>query len=321
MWRGKVALVTGAGGFVGANLVRRLISSGVHVHAIVRPSTDPWRLSEIHERITIHGVNLTDRDGVLRAVREVRPGVIFHLAKHRGDPATLDYRAAYEANLHSTMYLLEAARDLPLERFVHAGSSLEYDLGRSPLKESDAPAPRTVHGVTKAAATMLCQQVARRFDVPAVVLRFFTVYGPWEGPARFVSRVMMAAIDGAPLAITRDRVRHDWVFVDDVVDACLRSVTAPNVSGEVFNVATGSSTANQDLVDDVERLAGSAIARAATPFPPRPWDTEHWVADVTKSRELLGWAATTGLGAGLARTLEWFREHAPLYRERMARTS
>ena len=321
MWRGKVALVTGAGGFVGANLVRRLIAGGADVHAILRPSTDPWRLSGIRDRITIHGVSLTDRDGVLRSVREVRPGVIFHLAKHRGDPATLDYRAAYDANLHATMYLLEASKDLPLERFVHAGSSLEYDLARSPLKESDAPAPRTVHGVTKAAASMLCQQVARRFDVPAVVLRFFTVYGPWEGPARFVPRVMLAAIDGAPLAITRDRVCHDWIFVDDVVDACLRSVTAASVIGEIFNVATGRSTANQDLVDQVERLAGSAIARATTPFPPRPWDTERWVADVTKSRELLGWTATTGLAGGLERTLEWFREHASLYRERMARTS
>jgi UDP-glucose 4-epimerase len=318
VWRNKVTLVTGAGGFVGANMVRRLLSGGAHVHAIVRHSTDPWRLRDVRDRITIHAVDLTERGGVHDVVRHVQPAVIFHLAKHRGDPATLDYRAAFDANLHATMFLLEAARDLPIERFVHAGSSLEYDLARSPLQESDAPAPDTVHGVTKAAASMLCQQFARRFDVPVVVLRFFTVYGPWEGPARFVPRMMMAVLDGRPLPITRDRVCHDWVFVDDVVDACLTSVTARDVAGEIFNVATGRSTANQELVDMVERLAGSPIVRAEMPFPERAWDTTHWVADVTKSRDRLGWTASTDLVSGLERTLVWFRDQAPLYRDHVS---
>jgi nucleoside-diphosphate-sugar epimerase len=316
--RGETALVTGAGGFVGANLVRRLLDAGVDVHAMIRPSTDPWRLHEVRDRVSFHTVDLIDRDTVFRVVHRVRPGAIFHLAKHRGDPAALDYRAAYDANLNATMYLLEAARELPLERFVHAGSSLEYDLTQSPLKESSAPVPRTVHGVTKAAAAMLCQQFARRFDVPAVVLRFFTVYGPWEGPARFVPRVMMAAIDGRPLAVTHERVSHDWVFVDDVVDACVRSVTAAGVVGEIFNVATGRATVNQEIVAFVEGLVGAPIARADAHFPARAWDTDRWVADVSKSRDRLGWVAATDLAAGLERTLIWFRAHAPHYRDRLA---
>jgi nucleoside-diphosphate-sugar epimerase len=315
---GDVALVTGGGGFVGASLVRRLLGGGFDVHALVRPSTDPWRLHDVRDRVTIHDVDLTDRNGVHRAVQRIRPAVIFHLAKHRGDPAALDYRGAYDANVNATLYLLEAARELPLARFVHAGSSLEYDVTQSPLRESSAPAPRTVHGVTKAAAALLCQQFARRFGVPAVVLRFFTVYGPWEGPARFVPRVMMAAIDGAPLAVTQEPVSHDWVFVADVVDACVRSVTATDVTGEIFNVATGRATVNQEIVDLVEGLTGAPIARAAAPFPARAWDTEQWVADVAKSRDRLGWTATTDLASGLERTLAWFRVHAPLYRDRVA---
>lgn len=316
---GDVAIVTGGGGFVGANLVRRLIAAGVDVHALVRASTDAWRLDDVREYLTVHDVDLTDRDGVGHAVRRVKPSLIFHLAKHRGDPATLDYRAAYDANLNATLHLLEAARDLPsLQRFVHAGSSLEYDVTQSPLRESSAPAPRTVHGVTKAAAAMLCQQFARKHGVPAVVLRFFTVYGPWEGRTRFVPRVMMAALDRRILPVTQERVSHDWVFVDDVVDACLRSVTAPDVAGEIFNVATGQATINQEIVDLVEGLAGVSIARAVAPFPARAWDTQHWVADVSKSRERLGWTAATDLAAGLERTLAWFRTHAALYRDRPA---
>jgi len=314
----SVALVTGAGGFVGANLVRRLIAERAVVHAITRPATDAWRLAPIDDAFTSHHADLTDRDAVRRLVAQVRPDLIFHLAKHRGNPATLSYTAAYAANLHATLHLLEAAREHPVARFVHAGSSLEYDLTRSPLREADMPAPRTVHGVTKAAATFLCQHFAVRHGIPAVVLRFFTVYGPWEGPSRFVPRLMMAALGGPPLRVTRDGLAHDWIFVDDVVEACVRAAGVDEVNGEIFNVATGRQSTNEDLVRIAGDLAGAPVARAADPFPSRPWDTGHWVADVTRARERLEWQAAVDLRTGLARTLEWFRVHRPLYLERQS---
>lgn len=314
----SVALVTGAGGFVGANLVRRLIAERAIVHTITRTATDAWRLAPLLDGLTSHHADLTDGDAVKQIVARVRPDLIFHLAKHRGNPATLSYAAAYAANLHATLHLLEAAQDQPLVRFVHAGSSLEYDLTHSPLREADAPAPRTVHGVTKAAATLLCQHFAVRHGVPAVVLRFFTVYGPWEGPSRFVPRLMMAALGGPALEVTRDGLAHDWIFVDDVVDACVRAAGVDQVNGEIVNVATGRQSTNDDLVRIVGDLAGALVPRAADPFPSRPWDTGHWVADVTRARERLGWQAAVDLRTGLARTLDWFRAHRPLYLERQS---
>ena len=314
--QGSIALVTGVSGFVGTNLARRLLAERSIVHAIVRPETDLWRLKGVQGRVIVHLADLTDREAVRRVVDQVRPDVVFHLAKHSGNPATTDYRSAYDTNLYSTLHLLEAVQGRPLTRFVHTGSSLEYDLERSPLRESDSLAPRTVHGVTKAAAALLCQHFARRHGVPAVVLRVFTVYGSWEGPSRFVPRVMMAALDRWPLRVTRESLAHDWIVVDDVVDACLRSVVAADVNGEVINVGTGREATNEQVVSLVEELCGREIARAAEPFPVRPWDTTHWVADVAKARERLCWEAATDLGTGLARTLAWFRDHLSIYRER-----
>jgi len=317
--RDSVALVTGGAGAVGAVLVRRLLADGVAVHTILRRQTDRWRLADVAGRLVVHEADLTERDDVGRVVRTVRPDVVFHLARHRGNPAALDYRDAYAHNVEATLNLLEAADGLSLRRFVHAASSLEYDLGRSPLRESDAPAPLTVHGVTKAAATLLAQHFARVRGVPAVVLRFFTVYGPWEGPKRFVPLVMMAALDGGSVRVTADPdLAHDWIHVDDVVEACVRGATVDGVSGEVINVATGRQSTNRQVLETVERLIGRPIARHDDAFPARPWDTGHWVADVTKARERLGWRAETDLAAGLARTLEWFRTHGALYRERVA---
>ncbi|HUF46184.1 MAG TPA: SDR family NAD(P)-dependent oxidoreductase, partial [Vicinamibacterales bacterium] len=309
-----VVLITGAAGFVGANLTRRLVERGATVHVLARPSTSLWRLDDVRAQVTVHVADLTDREAVARAVAAADPAVVFHLAKHRGNPAALDYDAAWAANLRATEYLLQAVRGRRLRRFVHAGSSLEYDLARSPLCEADAPAPATVHGVTKAAASLLCQQFARQHGVPAVVLRFFTVYGPWEGPTRFIPAVMMAAIDRGAVQVTRDGLAHDRIHVDDVVDACERAAATGGLDGEIINVATGRQSSNEDVVSIVERLAGRPIVRAAEPFPMRAWDTSHWVADVTKARARLGWRARLSLDDGLAETYAWFSRHAAHYR-------
>jgi nucleoside-diphosphate-sugar epimerase len=315
--RGSVALVTGGAGAVGAVLVRRLIGDGAAVHAILRSETDRWRIADLGDRLVPHEADLTDTAAVRRIVGEVNPDVVFHLARHRGNPAALDYRAAYAHNVEATLNLLEAARPDTLRRFVHVGSSLEYDLERSPLRESDAPVPQTVHGVTKAAATLLAQQFARVRGVPVVVLRLFTVYGPWEAPKRFVPQLMLAALENTPLSVTSDgNLAHDWILVDDVVEACVRAASADGVEGEVVNVATGRQSTNEQLIGVVERMLGRQVARARVPFAKRPWDTAHWVADVTKARERLGWHAEADLEAGLGRTLDWFRSQPQAVRAR-----
>lgn len=312
--KGVQALVTGGGGFVGANLVRALLARGAAVHALVRRETDPWRLTDLLPRLRLHEVDLTDGAAVRATVRRVGPDLIFHLAKHRGDPAHLDYRAAYDANLGATLNLLEAATALPaLRRFVHAGSSLEYALTETPLSEDVAPVPATVHGVTKAAASQLCQQFFAQRGVPAVVLRFFTVYGPWEGPTRFVPTLMRAALAHESLRMTRPGLMHDWIYVGDVVDACLRAAAAAGVTGEILNVGTGTGSTNEEVVRLVESLHGASIRRDAEPFPDRAWDTGHWVADVSKTARLLGWRSPTSLRDGLERTLDWFKGHLDLY--------
>ena len=312
--KGLRTLVTGGAGFVGANLVRELLAQHADVHALVRAGTDQWRLAEVRSRIQLHEVDLTDAPRVRRVVHDTDPHVIFHLAKHRGNPATLDYRAAYDANLGGTLNLLEAvAGRTSLRRFIQGGSSLEYDLTRSPLRESDAAAPATIHGVTKAAATLLCQQFARTHALPVVVLRFFTVYGPWEGRTRFVPSLLRASLAHESIRLTRPGLTHDWIYVGDVVDACLTAASTSGLDGEILNVATGVKTTNESIVRMVEELSGQMVRREAEPFPARPWDTDGWVADVSKTASRLGWRARTPLREGLERTRHWLADHLALY--------
>ncbi len=315
--RGSVALVTGGAGAVGAVLVRRLIGDGVAVHAILRPETDRWRIADIGDRLVPHEADLTDTVAVRRIVGDVDPDVMFHLARHRGNPAALDYREAVRAQRRSHAQPPRSGRGSPGEAVRACRVVAQYDLDRSPLRESDAPAPRTAHGVTKAAATLLAQHFARERGLPVVVLRVFTVYGPWEAPKRFVPQLMLAALENRPLSVTSDRnLAHDWILVDDVVEACVRAATVDGVAGEVVNVGTGCQSTNEQLIGVVEKLVGRSIVRAEAPFPKRTWDTAHWVADVTKARERLGWHAEADIHAGLGRTLEWFRSQPQAVRER-----
>lgn len=305
---GRRVLVTGAAGFIGANLVRELVARGARVHAVVRPATDRWRLRGLPAGSEVHHADLLDRPAVEEAVDRAAPDFVLHLAKHRGDPARMDARAAHRGNLEATRILLEAMLPRRPIRFIHAGSSLEYDLTRSPLREDDAAPPLTVHGATKAAASRECQRFARAHRFPAVVLRIFSVYGPWEDPGRFIPRLIRGALTGRAVPVTPGGLRHDRVFVDDVVEAFLAALTAPGIEGEVINVATGRESTHEEVIDIVERVVGRPVLREEAEYPPRPWDTAHWRADVTKAHLRLGWQASHDLRAGLERTVAWFRE-------------
>jgi nucleoside-diphosphate-sugar epimerase len=124
---------------------------------------------------------------------------------------------------------------------------------------------------------------------------------------------MRAAYTGEPIRLTRPGLTHDWIHVDDVVDACLRAASTSGVDGEVLNVATGVTQTNEAVVRLVEEASGRAIRVDADRFPDRPWDTDAWVGDVSKTTTRLGWQARTVLGDGLARTHRWFGGHLDLY--------
>jgi nucleoside-diphosphate-sugar epimerase len=312
-WEGSRALVTGAAGFIGANLTHELVRRGARVHALVRPTTGLWRLRQSLSSIVVHTVDITDPCGVDEVIREVRPEIVYHLAASSGHPQTrADREEMLRTVVHGTVNLLEATATLHYRRFVHVGSSLEYGPSAKPLVETDVLRPTTFRGAAKAAATLLCQRAARADGHPIVVVRPFSVYGYWE-KGRLVPTAILSAARGEPMVLTTPGFRRDLIFIEDVIEACLRAVERDGAVGEIVNIGSGRQWTNEEVVDTVQALCGTRVPVRVGAYPASCSDTGHWVADIGKASDLLGWEPRHGLRQGLEKTIGWFRLNAELY--------
>lgn len=296
-------LVTGAGGFIGAHLAARLVADGWEVTGSVRPGGSSARLTALGAggAVTVVRADLTDPGDVRALASESCPDVVFHLAAARHATTPEDRAATAAVNATSGLWLVDG---LPpgCRAVVRVGSSTEYAERAVPIDERSPLRPRGFFGATKAAGSMMTVAAAAARGIRSVVVRPFQVYGPLDHPRRLVPTAVRAARSGDVLPLTGPGLCRDWVFVDDVVEACVRSATADHLpTGQVLNVGTGLQVSNEDLVSEIGRVSGRPVTVAVGAHPGCEWDTASWMCDPTLARDLLGWEAKVALTEGLAR--------------------
>jgi nucleoside-diphosphate-sugar epimerase len=277
------ALVTGAGGFIGANLVRRLLADGHRVTAVVGPASDDRRLRPL-EDVELAHCDLRDREAVGAVASSARPEWVFHLAAHGAYSWQTEDARILETNVIGTVHLAQATRDA--EAFVHAGSSSEYGLKDHPPAEDEAITPNSTYAVAKAAATLWLAQVPR-----GATLRLYSVYGPWEEPGRLIPTLVAHALSDRLPPLAEPETARDFVFVDDVSDAFVRAAAAP--AGSVYNVASGQQTTLSELVDLAREEFGVSASPCWNSMASRSWDTSTWVGDPERIERELGWHVRT----------------------------
>jgi nucleoside-diphosphate-sugar epimerase len=296
-------LVTGAAGFIGSAVVRRLAERGDVPVALVRPGGRPGPTSAA---VTVE-VDVTDAAAVEQAVAEIAPHAIVHAAMAATHPDTdADRDESLRVSVLGTAAVIAAARRSGSCHLVHIGSSLEYGPRDRPIREDDALTPTTPRGAHKAAAAILVGQAAHE-GVNTTILRPFSVYGPDERPQRLIPTAIRAAFTDSVLALTPRGIRRDLIYVDDVADAVVTTLDSKEkVFGKVLNLGSGTDLDNHEIVDAVGRVAGRRIQVEVGAHPGRPPDTGRWAADTTAAAALLGWGPTHTLEAGLTESLDWW---------------
>jgi nucleoside-diphosphate-sugar epimerase len=312
---GARCLVTGAAGFIGSTLSERLLEEGCEVLG-ADCFTDYYPRAAKEANLAAlraaPGFRLVEADLARDPVAPLLAGVdvIFHQAAQPGVRGSWgDSFAVYDINnVTATQRLLEACRDRPrLRRLVFASSSSIYgDAERLPTDEDVVPLPVSPYGVTKLAAEHLCRVYALGFGVPAVALRYFTVFGPRQRPDMAFTRFCSAILGGRPITVNGDgRQTRDFTFVDDIVAANLSAAEADTelVRGRAYNLGGGQRTTVNDVIELLFEVAGRRVELIHAPA--LAGDARHTAADVRRAARELGFAPRVGLAEGLKRQLGW----------------
>lgn len=309
----KSVLITGATGFVGANLARRLLREGCQVHLLVRQGYTTWRLQGIRDQVQLHQVELTNQTELYRLIAQIRPEWIFHLAAYGAYSWQTDLQQMIQTNVVGTANLVEACARVGFVAFVNTGSSSEYGAKDHPPGEDEALEPNSHYACTKAAATLLCRYMAQSRNLHLPTLRLYSAYGPYEDPGRLFPALIQQGLQGElPPLVSPDTMR-DYVYVEDVCEAYLLAASQPGQApGAIYNVGTGVQTSLRQLVELARKTLAITVEPNWGSMPARIWDTSVWVADNHRIREALGWQPRTSLAAGFSQTAEWFRQHTSL---------
>ncbi|MGO9761768.1 MAG: NAD-dependent epimerase/dehydratase family protein [Solirubrobacteraceae bacterium] len=308
------ALVTGAEGFLGANLVRHLAGAGYEVIALSRPGGASWRLEGLAGEVQTLELDLRDTAGIERALAATRPQWVFHLAAHGAYSWQTDVQQMIGVNVAGTAALLAAASAVDVQAFINVGSSSEYGLKAHAPREDAWLEPNSHYAVTKAAGTHLTA-LAATGGLPAVTLRLYSIYGPWEDPGRLMPALVREATRGRLPPLVGPDTARDFVYVEDCCRALLLAAErgAPSCPSATLNVGSGKQTRLDELVEIARRVLGVTATPEWATMDRRGWDTNVWVSDPRAAFRHLGWKASIDLADGLTRMAAWLQARPRLW--------
>ncbi len=307
----KRALVTGGAGFIGSHLAEALVSEGVDVSIVDDLSTGNLaNLAPIENRVTFYEGDIRDRDLLNKAAGNM--DVIFHLAAIASVTKSVENPVeSAMVNDIGTLNVLEAARNNQAKRVVLSSSCAVYgDDPQLPKVETMASKPLSPYALQKLTGEGYVKLYHDLYQLEAVGLRYFNVYGPRQDPSSpysgVISLFMNAVVSKEPPVIYGDGQQYrDFIFVGDVVKANLLAAETTDIGGKIFNVGTGSSVRIGDLWEKICGLSGSNIEPRHAPS--RPGDIVESVGSIDRIQSEMGFAPKYSVEEGLKLTFDWYR--------------
>lgn len=307
--------VTGGAGFIGSQLTRTLLAKGADRVVVIDNllSGHEKNLSEIQDRVDLQKVDICDYEAILKATKGC--DTVYHLAAIPSVPRSIvDPIPSHEVNINGTFNVYRAASENKVRRVVYAASSSAYgDTLVLPKTESMAPSPKSPYALQKLVGEYYGSVFSGCFNLEAIALRFFNVYGPRQDPNSPYSGVLsifMRCIleNRAPTLHGDGEQSRDFTYVEDVANLLVKASTAPNVSGRVYNAGNGGRFTLNHVWKTLNQITGSNIE--AVYGPPRAGDVRDSQADTAAAVRDLGHAPQFTLEEGLRRTFEWYKQDA-----------
>ncbi len=298
--------VTGSTGFIGMHLLRGLHAAGAEIVAIAAADRHIERLDRLP--FPVERIIVDDRCNVGDAIRRAKPEYVIHLSAFVSTVRSFDaLEKTLRENLFLTVSLLSAAAETKVARVILMGSCEEYSQRSTPFDTALATDPSSPYGASKAAATAYARMFSNSFGLSTVVLRPSVVYGPGQSDRMLISQVMKAIAENRSVEVTAGEQTRDFIYVEDVVDAIIRSLTVPREEGEVWNIGSGEVVTVRDCLERIEHITGRT---GLIEYGKRPYNESEIFQYELKLQETYAafdWKPSVILDEGLRRTWEFFR--------------
>ncbi len=293
--------MTGAGGFVGAGVVRAALASGLDVMGIGREETAD-RLDGLD--VVYHALDLHDHKAMAKLVAAARPDIIVHTAWSGIAGSARDQDDQF-ANVETTWRLVDAGVAAGARRFVGVGSQAEYGRRDRLLVESDVPMPTTLYGVAKLSALHFARQRALHLGIGFVWLRLFATYGPGDNDNWLIPTLAATMLRGERPRLTAGTQRWDYLHNDDTARGILAAVTTSEQG--VFNLSSGRSVPVRTIAERIRDLAAPGLELVFGEVPFGPSQIMHLQGDISAFCSATGWAPRVALDDGLAQVVDALR--------------
>jgi len=313
----KHVLITGGAGFIGSHLVDKLLAEDGWRVTVVDDFNDFYSPEIKRANIAGHLQNpafrlvkadIRDAAALSKIFDDTKFDVIVHLAARAGVRPSLSEPKLYaETNINGTLNLLELAREHEIKQFVFGSSSSVYGINaKVPFAEDDRiHQPISPYAATKAAGELICHTYTHLYGIRCICLRFFTVYGARQRPDLAIHKFSRLISEGKPIPVFGDgSMRRDYTYIDDIIQGVRAAMDYEDTMYEVFNLGESQTTELNALISLLEQnLDMHAII---DPQPMQPGDVPTTYADISKSKELLGYNPTTKIADGIPKFVEWF---------------
>lgn len=305
---GTRIFITGAAGFIGSHLTRRLLKEGKIIGIQMRENSDLSRISDLFPALKIYSFDIRDTQKVITSIEDFQPDIIIHLAAYYALEQELNIGELITTNVTGTLNIFEAARQVNVMGIIHISTEAVYKEQAIPLKETSPLMPRNIYALSKVQTEEICFYYVNRFNIKSLMFRLFTPYGSNDHERKLIPFIIRNLLHNTSPQLTSGKQQWDFIYIDDVIEAFLLGIRRiPQLKGcEIYNIGSGNPISIRNVGEIIHGIIHSESQLLWGSIPHRHDEIWYNAANIDKARDYLGWEPRISIYEGLTKTVEWY---------------